>query len=859
STITTSPGLIGTPDGASTHNFLGRSAYAGDRSFQGRLRDVRIYSRSLTPAEAAERALDTSTTGVDSDTEALSLGDTSAVTGDLDLPVTGPEGSRITWESSAPAVVAADGTVTRPAFGEPDVTLTVTATLTRGLVSRTKDFEVTVLADLDDASKVQQALAAIQLVHADDVRGNLTLPEAGSSGVTFSWASDAPGVVSPTGEVTRPAHGEAPVDVVLTVTGELGEATDERTIVVHVRPMPAPLDPEAYAFAYFAGESTADGEKIYFAASQGNDPLAYDELNDGAPLLESDLGEKGLRDPFLIRSPEGDRFYLVATDLRIFGGNNFGQAQQSGSKHLMIWESTDLVNWSEQRMVKVSSDFAGNTWAPEAFYDEESGQYVVYWASNLYDTTEVAGRNFSTTYNRMMYATTRDFVTFSEAQPWIDVRRGAGRGMIDSTVVQDGDTFYRMTKDEASMTTRQEKSTDLLATVSGSLPTTTSSPGWQLIKEHVGVGQPNPWGGTYTNGEGPTIFPDNEVDDRWYMFIDQPSYHGGQGYLAFVTDDLGAADWRSVPSADLPTSPRHGTVIPVSQAELDTMREAWQPDLLISSLEEVAVSTRPGVAPALPAGVSAVFGDGSTGEVEVDWDELAPEQYAEDGSFVVEGTVRRGAADRARAQVTVVADAEPTVTVEAVPAEPDGESGWWVTDPLSVVATAEDDAVVASVELSVDDGPWVETTGDRAEAEVTGDGEHTVRARAHDTTGNTSATESLDVRVDATAPVSRASLADRTVTVRAADATSGVAGVEYRLDGGAWTAYAGGIEVGDDPVTVDYRARDAAGNVEPTNTLLVPAAGTTPAPTSTVAVSSLDTAHVGQQVVVRARVSSAGD
>ncbi|MDP3892562.1 immunoglobulin-like domain-containing protein, partial [Nocardioides sp.] len=289
STITTSPGLIGTPDGASTHNFLGRSAYAGDRSFQGRLRDVRIYSRSLTPAEAAERALDTSTTGVDSDTETLSLGDTSAVTGDLDLPVTGPEGSRITWESSAPAVVAADGSVTRPAFGEPDVTLTVTATLTRGLVSRTKDFEVTVLADLDDASKVQQALEAIELVHADDVRGNLTLPEAGSSGVAFTWATDAPGVVSPTGEVTRPAHGEAPVDVVLTVTGSLGEATDERAIVVHVRPMPAPLDPEAYAFAYFAGESTADGEKIYFAASQGNDPLAYDELNDGAPLLESDL------------------------------------------------------------------------------------------------------------------------------------------------------------------------------------------------------------------------------------------------------------------------------------------------------------------------------------------------------------------------------------------------------------------------------------------------------------------------------------------------------------------------------------------------------------------------------------------
>ena len=38
----------------------------------------------------------------------------------------------------------------------------------------------------------------------------------------------------------------------------------------------------------------------------------------------------------------------------------------------------------------------------------------------------------------MMYATTRDFVTFSEPQPWIDVKRGTGRGMIDATVVKDG-------------------------------------------------------------------------------------------------------------------------------------------------------------------------------------------------------------------------------------------------------------------------------------------------------------------------------------------------------------------------------------------------------------------------------------
>ncbi len=58
-----------------------------------------------------------------------------------------------------------------------------------------------------------------------------------------------------------------------------------------------------YLFAYFTGEGTADGEQIRYALSRGNDPLHWRELNAGKPVLTSDLGEKGLRDPFVIRSP----------------------------------------------------------------------------------------------------------------------------------------------------------------------------------------------------------------------------------------------------------------------------------------------------------------------------------------------------------------------------------------------------------------------------------------------------------------------------------------------------------------------------------------------------------------------------
>lgn len=58
-----------------------------------------------------------------------------------------------------------------------------------------------------------------------------------------------------------------------------------------------------YLFAYFTGEGTADGEQIRYALSEGNDALRWRELNAGAPVLTSTIGEKGLRDPFVIRSP----------------------------------------------------------------------------------------------------------------------------------------------------------------------------------------------------------------------------------------------------------------------------------------------------------------------------------------------------------------------------------------------------------------------------------------------------------------------------------------------------------------------------------------------------------------------------
>ena len=110
----------------------------------------------------------------------------------------------------------------------------------------------------------------------------------------------------------------------------------------------------AYLFAYFKGEGLSQGEQIYFAVSR--DGLHWTDLNEGNPVLVSTMGEKGLRDPFIMRSADGEKFYVIATDLKINGNGNWSAAQTSGSKSIMVWESSDLVHWSEQRMCRVAPD-----------------------------------------------------------------------------------------------------------------------------------------------------------------------------------------------------------------------------------------------------------------------------------------------------------------------------------------------------------------------------------------------------------------------------------------------------------------------------------------------------------------------
>jgi hypothetical protein len=67
------------------------------------------------------------------------------------------------------------------------------------------------------------------------------------------------------------------------------------------------------------------------------------------------------------------------------------------------------------------------------------------------------------------------------------------------------------------------------------------------------------------------------------------------------------------------------------------------------------------------------------------------------------------------------------------------------------------------------------------------------------------------------------------VTLSSADAGSGVAAVEWSLDGGAWTPYTGPVDVsGDGQHELLYRATDTAGNLEALKSAVLMIDGTKP-------------------------------
>ncbi|QEO15500.1 1,4-beta-xylanase [Agromyces intestinalis] len=317
------------------------------------------------------------------------------------------------------------------------------------------------------------------------------------------------------------------------------------------------LDPfTGYLMAHFTGES-ANGEQIYFAHSR--DGLNWTDLNAGQPVLLSTVGTRGVRDPALVRSPNGDRYWIIATDLRIASGTTWEQAANQGSKSLVVWESTDLVNWSAPRLVGVANGIsgAGDAWAPEAIYNPATGDYVVYWATN-------SARN-GVTKHRIWYSRTSDFRTFTAPQVYID--RSGSAATIDTQIIEvansvGGYRYYRTSADGVIASNG-----DITVEASNSILGSWTSLG---NLRHLNISN----AGFGNAVEGPMWMRFNGRDE-WALWLDQ--YGTGRGYMPITSTNLGSVqNFRTASGYSLGSNrKRHGTILNLTAAEESRVLARW--------------------------------------------------------------------------------------------------------------------------------------------------------------------------------------------------------------------------------------------------------------------------------------------
>ena len=299
--------------------------------------------------------------------------------------------------------------------------------------------------------------------------GNVRLPnKVGDANVKW-WSSNnkviyakkfgdaEPGVVK---------RGKQDTDVTLVAEiDKNGEKTKyEQTVTVKAAaPKVADKDYCGYLFCHFTGqEGNTTDEQIYFALADKGQGLKFQDMSQ-SPILTSNVGDNGVRDPFIYRSPEGDTYRIIATDLSVKnrgGWKTNHDYTRKGSHSITLWESHDLKNWSEPRLIEVAAPNAGMAWAPEMIYHEETGQYVIYFSSTICneDFSEILWRDC------IYYTTTRDFVHFSETKKFFknqpypagqtdpqtnapNAHNNDERKIIDASLIKIDDYYYIAAKD----------------------------------------------------------------------------------------------------------------------------------------------------------------------------------------------------------------------------------------------------------------------------------------------------------------------------------------------------------------------------------------------------------------------------
>lgn len=283
-------------------------------------------------------------------------------------------------------------------------------------------------------------------------------------------------------------------------------------------------------FSFFRGNGESG---LYLATSE--DGLRWEEVRKDHVWLAPKVGESVLmRDPCIITGGDG-LFHMVWTP----------GWQERGIGHA---SSRDLIHWSEEQYIPVMMHeaTARNAWAPEAFYDAATGQYMIFWATTIPGRfPETEGRGDGENNHRIYYTSTKDFETFSETKLFYD----PGFNVIDSTVVKAGEGYVMFLKNETLKP--EEKNIRVATAAHAEGPWSAASP--KITGDY--------W------AEGPSAA---FWKGQWYVYFDKYMDHR---YGAIRSSDL--KSWEDISGQiTMPDGMRHGTAFIVPRAVLEGLRAA---------------------------------------------------------------------------------------------------------------------------------------------------------------------------------------------------------------------------------------------------------------------------------------------
>ena len=267
------------------------------------------------------------------------LGDNASaqkITTALELPEV-YQSADVRWSVSPAGVLGEDGGII--AAPQQDTEITLTAVLSRGGASASKELKVTVSPDAvpeTDARKVEIDTEALTLGDVSAVTENLNLVTVGPKrGSAVSWTSSDTSVIETDGTVHRPLRD---AEVTLTAAISKGEAKQTKTFVVTVKGTQPSRTIAGIEGSYFSGGTFYETNAVKFAdlfegdGANGTNGTVYVE-----PSTEPDAAEIN-KFPGLVaeKTAEGIRYYA-----RVHNAANPGRGLPIYEKTYQLPEMTD--------------------------------------------------------------------------------------------------------------------------------------------------------------------------------------------------------------------------------------------------------------------------------------------------------------------------------------------------------------------------------------------------------------------------------------------------------------------------------------------------------------------------------------